>query len=297
MLPNFLIVGAARSGTTSLYFCLKQHPEVFMPERKEPHFFVDAAKGVRDREAYEALFAEAGSAKAVGEASTGYLYAPESPRRIKELIPDARIIIILRNPTEVAFSLWYNNIRNVTETLEFEEALAAEPARMADPGKELGNADWPYNHFYFDRSLYHDQVKRYLDMFERSQVFVGLFDDLVREPGNFYSEVVGFLRVDRGFVPGFGRANTGVRVRSRGVDRFLREPPGWAIKAAGIIPVGLRRGIVGTMERANRRPRPKLKEETRRELERRYREDIEKLSSLIGRDLQGLWLGGSRARY
>jgi hypothetical protein len=107
-LPNFFICGAARSGTTSMWEYLRQHPDIFMPpvfEHKEPSFFCDSY-GVGDWDAYLSLFAEAGKRKRVGEASGPYLTSPESPGRIKKVINDPRIVILLRNPAERAWSLF-----------------------------------------------------------------------------------------------------------------------------------------------------------------------------------------------
>ena len=112
-LPNFFIVGAAKSGTTSLAEYLKQHPEIFMSEFKEPHYFLPegamASNYYGTWDNYMSLFKDVRNEKAIGEASTGYLYYPESARMIINRIPDAKIIISLRNPVEMAFSLYQHS--------------------------------------------------------------------------------------------------------------------------------------------------------------------------------------------
>lgn len=134
-LPTFLIVGAAKCGTTSLYEYLRQHPEVFMPRRKEPNFFAGPSHGNRTTEAeYRALFADATSAKAVGEASVAYLYDPGSPRRIFEYLgPETRIVIMLRNPVDMVHALWGHMVRAGGEKLSFPARGRGRP----DAGRDV----------------------------------------------------------------------------------------------------------------------------------------------------------------
>ncbi|MGQ9662575.1 MAG: sulfotransferase domain-containing protein [Kiritimatiellia bacterium] len=134
-LPNFLIVGAPKAGTTSLFDYLGQHPEVYTPPVKEPCFFSSGLPAfTHDLAEYEALFAGQTTQTAIGEASTTYLYDPDAARRIHDLLPEARIIIMLRNPAERAYSEWaYNALQLACEPLSFEAALEAEEERAASP--------------------------------------------------------------------------------------------------------------------------------------------------------------------
>src|SRR5262249_28411890 len=162
-LPKFFIVGAAKSGTTSLYAYLRQHPEIYMPERKEPCYFIAWKGGVQSRQAYEGLFSKANPQQRIGEASTPYLYDPEAPQKIKALVPDAQILMILRNPAEAAFSLWRmnRNVLKAREQLSFPKALEAETTRRGDPRFRKGCRGWWHgNYYYFDRGCYYQQVKR-----------------------------------------------------------------------------------------------------------------------------------------
>ena len=146
-MPNFLIVGAAKAGTSSLYYYLDQHPQVFMSSIKEPRFFApelytdyikdpyrSGAKEHRSTpmslEEYQSLFDAVTDEVAIGEASTEYLYVPKTPERIKQLIPDVRLIMVLRDPAERAFSAFCYQVRDGCEKLTFEQALAAEETRM-----------------------------------------------------------------------------------------------------------------------------------------------------------------------
>src|SRR5215210_1748036 len=152
MLPNFLVIGAGKSGTTSLYHYLRQHPDVYMSPVKEPLFF--AAEGGRIRfpgpdgrmisraanpgavtrmKDYRALFAGVSGKKAVGEASPQYLYTPEAPLRIKHYVPEAKLIAVLRNPVERAYSAFLHRTRLGREPLaDFSEALRQEDSRMRE---------------------------------------------------------------------------------------------------------------------------------------------------------------------
>ncbi|MCW5935662.1 MAG: sulfotransferase, partial [Fimbriimonadia bacterium] len=147
-MPNFLIIGAAKSGTTALYFYIKQHPEVFMAKVKEPRFFayeggvpewkgpLDAENNawvITDKEVYTALFNDVSEEKVWGEASPIYLYSEPAPERIKNYAPDAKLVAILRHPIERAYSHYLHLIRDNREPLrDFGKALDLEPERMAN---------------------------------------------------------------------------------------------------------------------------------------------------------------------
>ncbi len=127
--PDFFVVGAAKSGTSSLHRHLEQHPAVFMPAVKEPHFFSDERPPVQEVKSlreYLALFADSPLGARAGEASTSNLYSPESASRIKAFQPDAGIIMVLRNPVDRAYSQYWNQVHEGVEPLSFEEALEAE---------------------------------------------------------------------------------------------------------------------------------------------------------------------------
>src|SRR5690606_36811858 len=159
---NFIIVGAAKDGTTSLYYYLSQHPEVFLPEDKEPHFFAPAkwcGHPVPARERYESLFDGAAGFKAVGEASTGYLYYRESPGMIHRLIPRCRIVAILRNPVDRAFSGWRHEVREGLETATFEEALAEEQKTV----RIIRGGDFSFN--YIRQGFVADLLAEYIRLF------------------------------------------------------------------------------------------------------------------------------------
>ena len=204
--PNFLIVGAAKSGTTSLYRYLRQHPDIFMPEWKELSLFIGDPYGplhrVKKPSTYRKVFAKVQNQTAVGEASTAYLYDEAAPRIIKEQLGAIRIIIILRDPVAMSYSLYNHQLRKEGETIDnFEEALLAEKDRQKDPVFKKKCYGWHANYYYTQRALYYEQVKRYMDTFGKDHVRVILFEELAGEPLSVVKKVFQFLGVDDRFIP------------------------------------------------------------------------------------------------
>jgi hypothetical protein len=194
-MPNFLIIGAMKSGTTALYHYLRQHPQVYMSPKKEPRFFALEAErlyldrtddqkplqtlsSVADIEAYRALFEGVSKEVAIGEASHWYLYSPrlrESeqhyiPEVIKHYTPSVKLIAVLRNPAERAYSQFLHFVRSGLEPLtDFAQALREEEARKRN--------NWPFEN-YLSRGFYYDQLKRYFDRFAHDQIKVYLYSAL-----------------------------------------------------------------------------------------------------------------------
>ncbi|MCC7416108.1 MAG: sulfotransferase [Acidobacteria bacterium] len=302
--PNFFVVGASRSGTTSLWQYLAAHPDVFLPggdmSAKEPSYYCDLkprwAAPYDTLDAYLKLFAPAKAERAVGEASTAYLVAPESPGRLRRAYPGARIVIVLRNPADRAYSLYrYLCLLGVEWIPTFERALEAEEARRKDVRFRAENAFWYYAYLYFTTGLYAGQVARYLAEFPRAQVHVLLCDDLYRDPVTTCQEVYRFLGVDAGFRPHTERyynesqfpLSVGVQYRLGRV--WSRHPMHAVVKNDR--RTALRRKLFLLNARLGAwRPR-RFAPETRARLMAGYRQDIERTSGLIGRPLDH-WLDG-----
>ena len=287
-LPNFLIVGAAKCGTTTLFHCVKQHPDVGMLEAKDAYYFVHDRKKVETLSEYEALFEGFADRKAVGEAPVRCLYDPDAPGKIKRDLPGVKIVIILRNPAEMAHSLWGHMVRN-GEKLSFRQGLKEEPKRIGDPAFRLRSNNWHGDYYYFDRGLYFRQVKRYMDMFGRENVQVHLFEDFRKDPAGTCSAIFRFIGVDPGFVPVMERRNTGRVFRHRGLHKLLTQPPAWLSRASSCLPARMTAGVRDRLIDFNTQPVPALDRGLKRELLERYRPDIVKLEGLIGRDLS-VWL-------
>lgn len=202
--PNFFIVGGMRCGTTSLWSYLRQHPEVYMPENKEPIFFCTSHKSrkkVKEFSEYLDLFSFAKKEKAIGEASAAYLTSPESAELIYMKYPSAKIIISIRNPVEQIYSVYQWMIREGWEWLSpFEKALEAEEERWNNI-KFRESVLYQYVYFYSCFALYSKQIKRYLAVFPREKVKIILFDDLKINPIETVKDIYSFLEVDSKFTP------------------------------------------------------------------------------------------------
>lgn len=298
---KFLIIGAARSGTTSLYFYLQQHPEIFMSPRKEPRFF--AFEGRREQkgplgsrplppysttwEEYLKLFQKAKDEKIIGEASTIYLYHPEAPKRIKRYLgKNVKMVAILRNPIERALSHYmYNRRRGAEPCATFEEALKVEEERIAQ--------GWAEFFHYKAMGLYSQQLRRYLDVFSWDNLRVFLYEDLKQDPLSVVKQIFEFLEVDSSFAPDTStRYNPSGQSRIPLVSYLIRRTPKPAKRIAkALIPEGMRRKIAEWEMWQNVKPiaKPKVDPETHRALLDYYRQDILQLQELLNRDLSH-WL-------
>lgn len=287
-LPNFIVIGAAKAGTTALYWYLSEHPEVFMSPMKETNFLAYGldARGqplygdpehhqfpVKSLAEYEGLFAEAGESVAVGEASPMYLECPQAAERIRQLLPTARIICGLRHPVDRAYSDYLMYLRS--------------RGRALNPARDLSAAaPWTRPDSHWMRiGKYHEQLERYYNSFSRDQIHIILFDDLKRNPLRVMQELYRFLGVAPDFVPDFATPhNVGGMPASRLLEGVLTsrtirsavEP--WIPKRAA--------NWVRRLRTRNLRQAPPLAAEFRQELTHYFRADIARTAELIGRNLE-----------
>ncbi|MEN8445581.1 MAG: sulfotransferase, partial [Cyanobacteria bacterium J06555_13] len=300
-MPDFLVIGAPKAGTTSLNHYLAQHPQIFMSPNKEPHFFAFEGKqpdfqGPRDDQAwlntrsvvnledYQQLFAKATDGQKCGEASTMYLYLKESCDRIYHHVPQVKLIAFLRNPVERAYSHYKHMRRDGREwELDFGRALQHEAERM-----EKG---WAPAWHYRQVSLYHEQVRQYKQKFSAEQLRIYLYDDLLKESRKIYSDIFEFIGVDPDFsVDVSTRYNTtSVVRRNKQLHDFLMNPSGLKTALSRIIPAHIRKPLSAKMYRKNAAPIQPLSNELRSELISSFTPDIIQLQDLIGRDLSH-WL-------
>lgn len=294
---DFFLVGAARSGTTSMWHALARTPGVFMPKElvhKEPGYFSELT-GMSDRERYLELFAGADPAReVVGEASTAYLTDPAAAPRIAREVPDARIVILLRNPVDRAYSLYNWMAQEGYEPApDFRRALALEEERAADPGFRRDNPQYYHNYLYVRSGRYAEQVERYLSRFGWARVRVLLFEDFVADPERAYREVLDLLGVTppAGHRPDLRRRNPSRRPRSPALQVLLRRVTRTIRK---LLPVRIgskeRRDLLLRAGLAPGSPDP-LHGELRRELWERFRDDVGRLEEILGRELAGRWEG------
>jgi hypothetical protein len=283
--PNFFIVGAPKCGTTSLAAWLAAHPAIYMPALKEPaHFAADLKPRRPDRRAYAALFAAAdGRHRAVGEASTCYLFSQVAVPAILDQCAAPRFVVCLRNPIEMVRSLHQQLLFDLYEDVRpFEDAWRLQRARS-----EGERVPWtcpePWLLAYESRCRLGEQVARLLRQVDRSQVLFVLLDDLQDAPGREYRRVLAFLGVDDDGRASFPVLNRAKDTRSRLVKlgvRFLSE-----LRCA--VGVTVRIGIRPVLDRLNTRPvtLAPMTNAVRDDLRACFAADVSLLGALVGRDL------------
>ncbi len=220
-LPTFLICGAEKAGTTALFNFLKEHPEIAVSTEKELHFFT--ANYGRGVEWYEGRFRNAGSAKAIGEASPSYMYDEKVPERIKKLLPDAKLIFILRHPVDRAYSQYWHEVnRSGREKLSFEEAI-----KRAFEAEKRGNAEGmdAVRLSYLTRGRYAEHIERFRKVFPDEQILILIHRDLRENPEKVMREVFEFLGVDPDFrsEKWHEKHNVGITPKSDLADRLVKK--------------------------------------------------------------------------
>lgn len=293
ILPNYLVIGAAKAGTTSLQAYLDQHPDIFVASRREPSFFAHEGetpsfcgpgdedwKFVTDLDAYRRLFAGAGDCQAVGEISPRYLYFEKASERIARHVPQARLIAILRHPVDRAYSHFLmNRNRNCEPAATLPEAIALEAERTG--------RGWGWDWRYVGAGLYHEQLSRYYDRFPQERIRVFLYDDLTADTGAFFAELFSFLGVDPTVRPTTStRYRAASQPRSYVLEGFARRPGSARTALKRMMPVGLRHGVKSLVMSWNARPPERLDPGLRRALfAEHFAKDCRRLESLIGRNL------------
>nr|WP_070959181.1 sulfotransferase [Hyphomonas sp. Mor2] len=296
-LPNFLVIGAARAGTTALHAYLRQHPDVFMPVNKEPNFFAFEDEdldcqgpgadyinnSITDLADYTALFSDAPANACLGEASPLYLYSEKAPGRIKHHVPDAKMILILRNPVEQAYSHFMYATKQCIETeADFGKALTLERERMA--------AHWQPLFGYSAFPRYGEQLARYFELFPREQFLIKRYEDYQATPDSFLRDVFDFIGVDKTFEPSMGdKVNAGGVPKNQAFQDFLMKSNP-VTKAIGlVVPQQTRLKIRDWMAKKNMNAPEALNAEARTVLLDRLSDDIQLLENLLDWDL-GDWL-------
>lgn len=294
-LPNFLLIGAAKAGTTSLYHYLNQHPQIYMSPVKEPRFFAPEfyhtnpnapiRKGSRqdplDIQEYEALFEGATHEIAIGEASTEYLFFPKTAHRIKRHLPNAKLIAILRDPVERAFSAFCYQVRDNCEFLSFEQALQQETKRIQEK--------WRPGWLYLTGGFYYTQLKQYFDVFDRHQIKIYLYSDLCKNSQAVAQDIYRFLGVDDRIVPDTSKKNISVVPRNKFLHRCIQENALLKSAAKTILPEFLYQGLAQSIKTYTFKEKPALPPNLKQDLIKVYRDDRLKLEELIQRDLSH-WL-------
>jgi hypothetical protein len=283
LLPNFLILGAEKSATTWLYSTLRQHSDVYLPPTKETHFFnaLDSNLQMRDfytrlgLEWYERFFDDWSGQSAIGEATPMYLCDSQAPGRIRETLPDARLIVCLRNPIDRAYSHYQMAKAKGHTSRTFQQVIEADEER------------------FIGRGEYGQQIERYMNRFPGEQLLVLIFEEMFETPDHHRERIATFLDINgswgsteqseqseygaatyksRALLTATVKAATWMRTH-RGFDRALDR-----MKASG---------LTSTFKEANRRPGsyPALDAHLRAALGHRYASDVQHLENLLGRAL------------
>jgi len=294
--PNFLVIGAAKAGTTALHVYLRQHPQVCMSRFKEANYFISPGRPPRfggpyddsilnrdvlwRREDYLRQFAGVRDEEAIGDVSPRYLSTPEAAESIHHRLPEARIVAILRQPADRAWSHFAMRRRDGFESCAtLEEAIADGPRRAAE--------HWSSGH-YFDRGRYASQLSSYFELFPRERFRIYLYDDLSKDPRGLFRDLFGFLGVDSKFVPDMSRRPNPSGDLRNPVLRWFWTRPGARSFLRPFLPKSLRKRVSSfVIERAL--IRREMPSETRRWLTELYRDEVSRLETLIGRDLSA-WL-------
>ena len=279
VLPNFFIVGAPRAGTTTLYDFLKRTDGIFMPSRKEPHYFSSIESSyvypppIRNKKKYLALFKKVKGEKAIGEASTSYLWDPNSPKLIHGVIPNAKIIVSLRDPVERAYSHYLLRLSG-GKTYSFSEAIKlALKTNVGFRHEVIIRGGW-----------YHKEIKRYFSFFGVENVKILFFEEFVTNPQKTIKEVLKFLDV---------HAEPPQTVEL--VHNYLTKPRNLLATsilknqtvrriARGLLPESVaERGVRKIFGKKITKPR--MQQQDRIFLENIYKEDVQKLQKLLKRKL------------
>lgn len=289
MLPNFICPGAQKSATTTLYNLLRQHPDVYLSDVKELHFFDNEQKYLKGISWYEKeFFSEVKGKKVIGDITPIYMYLDNIPQRIyNSLGKNIKFIFMLRNPIDRAYSHYWMSYRRGYEKESFEKAIELEKDRI-----RIGNFG-KINFSYVERGFYSNQIKRYIKYFPKKNMKFIIFEDFIKKIPKIMKEIFSFLEVDSNISINYNiRGNPAKMPKSIKLRDFIQKPPTLVKKTAKLLIQNkkLRQKAIQAIENINYRKFKKLdlKLETRYKLLKIYEEDIKKLENVINKDLN-LW--------
>jgi hypothetical protein len=280
--PNFFIVGTPKSGTTSLFNYLEQHPNIFVPKIKEPHYFSSAEVEnsyykipiINNLEDYLNLYKEASNSKAIGDFSTSYLYNLECAEKIKKFNYEAKIIILLRNPVDRAVSHYLMDYNLGYVKVSLMEILK-DPVRNAKHYQQ-----------YVSRGFYNDQIKNYFKHYDKSNILIVLSDDFFNNPSNIIAKIFEFLEVNKTFKPNFGNIYNKYSVPKYNFVKWLKRSSALN-RSFNYVPLSIKTKIKSIFIIQNVK-KPELLEE-KLILKELFNQDLKNTSREIKKDLK-IWL-------
>ncbi len=300
-LPNFFVIGAAKTGTTSLYHYLKQHPEIYLPDSKESFFFSGVKKNtftgigkeygqeiVEKIEDYVELFQKVKTEKAIGEVCVAYIYFYKNAIANfgRYLNKPPKIIILLRNPVERAFSNYKHHARDRMENLSFEEAIEPKILRKRNDEK------WWWGFQYLDVGFYYNQVSAYLHAFDRGNVRIYLYEDFKKNAITVIKNIFEFLEVNNDFIPEVDtKHNVSNIYKYKSLNQFFTSYDQYVKKLLRplLLKVLGKERTTALVTYFNQKNILKVDPNTKKEILKIYKDDILKLAALIDHDLSD-WL-------
>jgi hypothetical protein len=294
-LPDFLVVGPPKTASTSIHYYLSQHPEVFMSPKKETRFFdLHYAKGLNY---YSEFFKERRDEKMAGEATPTYAFLPFVASRIRNDLPNAKLIFCFRNPVERAFSGWLMRSSKGSETLPFRQALEnnLEQRQLINFYNEEGEKIWLNDQHslykkniltlrtYIEGSMYAEQLKSYKKHFVDENIKILLLEDLQNDFRETLFSIFEFLKVDTGITNDIKNDIKNTHNKNRLKPLFNLVGKEMVFKAGKIIPKGIRNKLFGIAKA--RQDKPKISNEDSAFAYSIFRSDIEELEKLLAKDL------------
>lgn len=288
VLPNFFIIGAPKTGTTSLYHYLNQHPQIYMSANKEPHFFSyqgdrQPSWGMTDIEEYKSLFEGVSDETAVGEASTWYLYSPTAAQEIKKCVPNAKLIAILRHPIERAYSSFTFRVQMGWENLDtLEQAILAESERIKQ------NLPWDFH--YLNAGLYYEQIERYFNVFGKENIKIFLYEELKSNRNLVCKKMLEFLEVDQSFSFDFSvNHNVSYAPKNKYLNLLFNRSSRLKSNLKKVMPNSFLKKAANYFREKNKASPAVLSSDDKRNLLKYCESDILKTQNLIQKNLS-IWL-------
>lgn len=292
--PNLFLVGAPKCGTTSMAYYLGQHPDIFVPLLKEPMYFGSDLLSKAPRlteEEYFMLYRDWSDERYALDGSTAYLASEAAPGEISGRAPDAKILIIVRNPIDAAYSLYWQNRADLAEdSPTFEESLDAEEERWNS--RRIPRVGSLNRRIYSKIFAFTHNINNFRAVFPHENIKIIVFDDMKKEPVTCLLDTFEFLGISRKGSYSFDLRNPASQPRSNSFARFLSDPPKLMKSTVrAMLPFRFRVVLRQAIGRLNQRevPYPPMKPETRKVLTAKFAPEVERLSNFLGRDLSH-WL-------